>query len=385
MHTVLIHYSEITLKGKNRPYFERALKDNIIQSAKRKELQVENIKRDGAGFICTFLGKKEQVEKCLKNVFGIRQFLFVKTTSKDMEEIKKEVVSCLLEIKKSGATTVSFQTRRIDKNFRLTSPEINKEFGALANEHGLKVNYSDKKNIIHTSIGAKTAYISSKKIEAFGGLPTGTSGKVLVLLSGGIDSPVATWSIMKRGAHCDFLHIHSFQNGEQVLKSKIPKTINILNDYQFNSKLYTVPYTVFDLSVMGSIPQKYELVLFKHYLLKLAEKIASKYKYLAIVNGDSLSQVASQTLENINSTQYNISLPVFRPLIGQNKEDIIKTSEEINTYGLSIEKYKDCCSLVSKHPATKTKREKFKEVLESINIDGLVEKSIEEMEIFNLK
>lgn len=385
MHTVLVHYSEITLKGKNRPYFERALKENIIKSAERKDIRVENIKRDGASFVCTFSGEKERVAECLKHVFGIRQYLFVKTISKDPKEIFAEVKHSLHKIKESGAKTVSFQTKRVDKNFQFTSPELNKEFGELANKEGLKVNYSDKKHIIYTNIGNNTTYVSSEKISAYGGLPTGTSGKILVLLSGGIDSPVATWSLMKRGAHCDFLHVHSLQKAKDVLESKIPKTIKILNNYQFESKLYVVPYTLFDLSVMGNIPQKYELVLFKHYLLKLSEKLAHKYKYSAVANGDSLSQVASQTLENINATQYDISLPVFRPLIGHNKEDIIKISEEINTYELSIEEYKDCCSLVSKHPATKTKREKFKEVLKDVDIEKLVEKSIDELEVFNIE
>ncbi len=385
MHTVLIHYSEIILKGKNRPYFERVLKENIIHSAKRKGLQIENIRRDGASFVCTISGKKDEVTKCLKYVFGIRQFLFAKTTSKELEKILTEVKCSLHKIKKMGAKTVSFKTKRVDKNFQLTSPELNKEFGELANNSGLKVDYSDKEHIIYINIGMKTTYISSEKISGYGGLPVGTSGKILVLLSGGIDSPVATWHLMKRGAKCDFLHVHSLQESKDVMKSKIQKTIKELNNYQFESKLHTASYTIFDLSVMGNVPQKYELVLFKHYLLKLAEKLATKYKYLAIANGDSLSQVASQTLENINSSQHDISLPVFRPLIGENKEDIIKTSEEINTYKLSIEKYKDCCSLVSKHPATKTKRGQFKEVLKDVDIEKLVEKSVVELEVFDIK
>jgi len=143
----------------------------------------------------------------------------------------------------------------------------------------------------------KTTYISSEKISGYGGLPVGTSGKILVLLSGGIDSPVATWHLMKRGAKCDFLHVHSLQESKDVMKSKIQKTIKELNNYQFESKLHTASYTIFDLSVMGNVPQKYELVCL-NIIYKLAEKLATKYKYLAIANGDSLSQVASQTLEN---------------------------------------------------------------------------------------
>ena len=385
MHTVLIHCSEIILKGKNRAYFEWMLKENILKSAKRKNLNIENIEKDGASFICAFSEGKERIIECLMHVFGIKQFLFVKTTPKDLDNILKEMQVSLRKIKESGAKTVNFQTKRSDKKFPLTSPQLNKEFGELANKEGLRVDYSDKEHIIYTNIGNKTTYVSSEKINTYGGLPVGTSGKVLILLSGGIDSPVAAWSLMKRGAHCDFLHVHSFQKTEDVMKSKIPETIKILNDYQFGSKLYTVPYTIFDLSVMGNVPQKYELVLFKHYLLKLAEKIAHKYKYLAIANGDSLSQVASQTLENINSSQYNISLPVFRPLISHNKEEIIKISEDIDTYKLSIAEYKDCCSLVSKHPSTKTKREKFKEILSSVDIEKLINESIDELTIFDIK
>lgn len=384
MHTILVNYSEIILKGKNRPYFERALKENIRKSADRTEVQLEAIKRDGASFICTFFGDKELVIKSLKYVFGIKQFLFVKTMSKELDKILEEMQNSLYKIKKSGAKTVSFNTKRSDKNFPLTSPKLNEKFGEIANNEGLKVDYSDKENIIYIKIGEKSAYISFEKINACGGLPVGTAGKVLVLLSGGIDSPVAAWSLMKRGVHCDFLHIHNFRKNEDVISSKIPETIKMLNNYQFKSTLYISPYIPFELTVMGKVPSKYELVLFKHYILRLAQEIAKKNGYLAIANGDSLAQVASQTLENINATQCNINLPVFRPLLSSDKEDIICTAKKIGTYELSIEKYKDCCSLVSKNPATRSKREKLESLLDNIYLEKLISNELSKIKTFKI-
>jgi len=353
-------------------------------SAKRMEAGLENIKREGASFVCTFSGKKELVVKSLKHVFGIKQFLFVKTISKDLDEIQKEVRNSLRKIKESDTETVSFQTKRSDKNFPLTSPNLNEKLGEIANNEGLKVDYSNKKNIIYIKIGEKSTYVSSEKIGAHGGLPVGTAGKVLVLLSGGIDSPVAAWSLMKRGVSCDFLHIHNFRKNEDVLLSKIPKTIEMLNNYQFKSTLYVSPYNPFEFTVMGNIPPKYELVLFKNYILNLAQEIAKKNGYLAIANGDSLAQVASQTLENINTAQYGIKLPVFRPLISSDKEDIVYIAKKIGTYDLSIKDYKDCCSLVSKNPATKTKREKLKEILGNIDLEKLLEQSLAQITKFNI-
>jgi thiamine biosynthesis protein ThiI len=385
MHTVLINYSEIILKGKNRPHFERALKENIRQSAQRLDVQIKDINREGASFVYKFDGGKKAIIKCLKNVFGIKQFLFTEEIPKELNKILEQVTYSLHAIKESGIKTVSFKTKRSDKTFPLSSPEINEQFGKIANKEGLKVDYSDKENVIYTKIGEKITFVSSEKIDGYGGLPTGTSGRILVLLSGGIDSPVAAWSLMKRGAHCDFLHIHNLRKSEDVLKTKMKKTIETLNNHQFQSTLYTTPYTPFELAVMENTPPKYELVVFKHYILKLAEQLANKYDYLAIANGDSLSQVASQTLENINTAQYDIKLPVLRPLISSNKEEIIYIAEKIGTYELSIEEYKDCCSLVAKHPATKTNRSKLKEALENIDMKKLLKESMSEMEIFKLK
>lgn len=222
----------------------------------------------------------------------------------------------------------------------------------------------------------KNVLVYNKKYDGLSGLPVGSSGKVLVLLSGGIDSPVAAWLMMKRGCRVDYLHVHPFAKNIQAEESKMKRIADVLDNYQFTSKLHLVPYTNYEIETMGKIPQKYELVFFKHYLVRLAERFCDEHGYDAIVLGDSLGQVASQTIENIKATSLGVQHVVFRPLIGYNKEDIIQLAKQIRTYELSIEEYKDCCSILTEHPETRTKIEDFEHVLQKVDMNRLIESSL---------
>jgi thiamine biosynthesis protein ThiI len=244
-------------------------------------------------------------------------------------------------------------------------------------------NYSNPEKTIYIEIADKI-YIYTKRHEGFGGLPVGTGGKVLCLLSGGIDSPVAAWLMMKRGCQVDFLHFHAFPKNRLAKEGKIIETVNILNNYQFESKIFLVPYSEYVLKTQGKIFEEYDLVIFKHYMTRLADKIAQEKKYGAIVNGDNLAQVASQTLENLKAASQKIESPIFRPLIGYDKEEIIGLSKKIGTHDISLERYKDCCSIISKKPSTKTKIKNFERELGKINLDRIISESMKGLDLIKV-
>ncbi|MBU0586675.1 tRNA 4-thiouridine(8) synthase ThiI, partial [Candidatus Micrarchaeota archaeon] len=282
--------------------------------------------------------------------------------------------------------TMKVETKRGDKKLPFTSMELSRDVGeALINAYGCTVDLHHPSIIINIDILQKgKAYIFFEKSRGAGGLPSGCSGKCVSLLSGGIDSPVASWMLMKRGTKLTFLHVHALPI-EEIKESKIIKIAEELAQWQNGAKLYLADYSEFYKKTL-SMPNKYELVLFKLFINFLAQKVAEKEGALGIVNGDSLGQVASQTLENINAASIGIKLPFFRPLIGMDKREIIAIAEKIGTYPLSIEKYKDCCSLVSvQSPETKADSDFVQRLAEKIGLNEIVEKTLEKAEILEIK
>lgn len=385
MEKVLIHHSEIGLKKGNFSYFERKLMQNIRKILMKNGIEVLELKRHDKRILGLFKGSKENIKTSLMNVFGIKYFSFVEEIEKKVEIIERKVASILQEIKKEEHTKIAFSTKRGDKKFPINSIELNKKLGEISNSLGLKVDYKNSNHTIFIEIPSyNTAYIYDEKILGIGGLPVSTGGRVLCLLSGGIDSPVATWLMMKRGCKVDFLHFHTSSTNKKGFDSKIKKTVEILNKYQIKSKLYLVPYSLYETFVHGNVHQKYDVNLFKHYILKVAEKLAAGNKYDGIVTGDNLAQVASQTISNIKATSLSISEIIFRPLLTYDKQEIINLAHKIDTFNLSVEKYKDCCSIIAKNPATKTKTEVFEKIIDDTNINHLVEKSLKEVEGFKI-
>lgn len=386
MEKVLIFYSEIALKGKNKREYENKLKENIKLSSKRAKLNLNNVKKSGAHYICFYDNTKEDIINCLSKVFGIKYFTFAQEIKKDPESILNKCYEIIDKYKENKIEEFNIQVKRADKQFSLDTIKITQYLREYAKKYDININYKNKTNIINLKINLYDAYIYFEKHNGPGGLPSGSSARTLVLLSGGIDSPVAAWMIMKRGATCDFLHFHTYKENKEILNSKIIKIVEKLNEYQYKSSLICIPHNIFDFSIMGkNIFQEYELVLFKHYIFKMADIISKEYGYYAIVNGDSLAQVASQTLENIKITSQNIDTQILRPLIGFEKEDIINLAVKIGTYDLSIEDYKDCCSLISKNQITKAKEDKFEKNLEKIDFENTCKKSFEKLEVFKLK
>ncbi len=202
---------------------------------------------------------------------------------------------------------------------------------------------------------------------------------MLALLSGGIDSAVAPWLMMKRGCRVDFLHFHAFRDNQEVLGTKVPAILERLNRYQYRARLFLVPYHLYDIQAMGRVPERLDLVVFKNFMFRLGQELARQKGYKALVSGDSVAQVASQTLDNLAATDYGIELPVLRPLSTYDKEDIVALARRIGTYEETIKKYKDCCSLVSRRPSTSVKLDQLKEVLPQVRMEELIEKSLAQL------
>lgn len=390
MKKILIKYSEIALKGKNRNDFVNRLVGNISKSANRFGVELKSIFKEYGRIILTYntnnVDDEKKIHDSLSKTFGIKYFSFVENIDKTIEAVLERGEEIILEHKKNGVKRIGFKTKRNDKTFPITSPELNSLLGEIANNNGIKIDYRNPEEMIYIEINEKDCFIYSIKHRGPSGLPIENSKKVLVLLSGGIDSPVASTEMMKRGCRVDYLHIHSFVKNDFVLNSKIKDIVDKLNDYGYKSKLYLMPYSFYELQTSGKISHRFELIFFKYYIFKLAEKLCDKYGYDGIVSGDNINQVASQTLNNLKCVSYGINIPIFRPLLTYEKEEIINKAIKIGTFELSNIEYKDCCSINAKNPYTQANLDRFKdEVLNKINVDELINKSLEEIGEFMMK
>jgi len=354
---LLVRYSEISLKGKNRGFFERKLIENI-----KNKIPGASIETDCGSILID----SNNFDK-LNEVFGVSWFAKVWGVELDFEEIKSEVLK-ILKFKKPE--TFRITANRSDKRFPIKSQDLAREIGKFCEEHGFEVDLKNPDLEVFVDILSKRALIYEEKISGLGGLPVGTSGKVLCLLSGGIDSPVAAFQIAKRGCKVDFLHFYALRNVDEIKKSKIPRLVAELERFCGKSKLVLAPFLDFQMAVLEK--GEYELQLFRRFMLKVAEKIALENGYEAIVLGDNLNQVASQTLENMTAVQQGIGIPIFRPLLTFDKNEIVELAGKIGTYRVSIEDYKDCCSIIARRPKTRIKKEKLLELEKEINIDKIV-------------
>lgn len=368
MQTVLIHYaSEIALKGGNRKDFENALVRNIKKSL-GKDLK---LKRPYGRIIIQIPKYTPAIQKKLSKIFGISWFAPVDAVKSDLDAIKKATAK--LKIK---GKTFKVQTKRADKRFPLTSPEINKEVGEfLVDKLKLEVNFRNPENTVFVEVTEEGSFIFKDKIKGPGGLPVGTAGKVLVLMSGGIDSPVAAFLAMKRGCHVDYLHYHALRADKDVKDTKIPKIVKKLLEYDPDSKLFLQAHHDFDVASQKA-PSEFSLILFRRYMFKVAEKLAERVRAKAIITGDNLAQVASQTLDNLSTVDRGIEMPVLRPVLTYDKQDIINLAKQIDTYDLTIQPYKDCCAIISRKPKTRPKLDKVEKYEKVIDQDKLVRETI---------
>jgi len=376
MGIMLIHYSEIGIKGGNKSYFENMLVKNISEKTGL------NVKKDYARILVDY--KEEDfliIKKILQKIPGIANFSPARVSSLKLGEIKTESLN---ELKDKDFETFKVDSRRQNKRFELTSQELNEKIGELIiDKFGKKVRMKNPEISLFIEICDKSAYIYSEKIQGIGGLPTGVSGKVVSLLSGGIDSPVASYSMMKRGCSVILVHVfsHTPQSGE--ILSKIEKIAKALSSYQLKTKLYLVPFKEIQKEIVAKVNSKIRMIIYRRFMLRIANMIAYREKAKAIITGDSVGQVASQTLDNL-SNAYDVSkLPVFAPLIGNNKDETINIAKNIGTYEYSIMDYLDCCSfMVSNHPETKSKKDDIIAAESAIGLaDELARRAVKDAKI----
>jgi thiamine biosynthesis protein ThiI len=382
---VSVSSSEIALKGENRPQFESLLIKNIRSAL--SGFGKFRVQRGGGRVLIYFESEpdqiaRESVKTTISKVFGIDSISFPLSAKLDIIEIQNIVLS------NSGrliGKKIRVETRRSDKRFSLKSQEVNQIIGQALVDAGCKVDLDNPEETIFIEILSDRALIYFDRLKGPGGLPVGSSGKVISLLSGGIDSPVATWLMLKRGCVPDLLHLHQFPNNADIGDSKIIRLVKIIRDYSpTDLKLFSAPYTEFYKKSISMNP-KSELVLFRRFLFHLTNALAIKYKYKGVVTGDSVGQVASQTIDNIFASDEASQIPVFRPLVGFNKQEIVDLAIEIGTYKTSIEAYKDCCSLVAqRRPSTKVPLELVKKLESELSIESIVEKTIEQVEVFEI-
>ena len=378
---ILIHYHEISLKGRNRPFFERALLRNVLSVVPAETVAHADILFGRITVELKDEADERLTRESVRRVFGIANFSFAFALPADFDKLVEQVVEILRD---KDFKTFRVTAKRADKNYPLTSQEVNEKLGALiVRKLGKRVDLESPNLNCFVEIVSDSAFLYFEKEKGLGGLPVGTAGKVLSLLSSGFDSPVASWQLMRRGCRVDFVHFHSYPMTSQESQENVREIVKVLNQYQFSSKLYLIPF----LDIQKEISQKSEdarsrVVLYRRFMMRIAQKIAEKENYGALVTGDSLGQVASQTLENIGVISQAATLPIFRPLIGTNKEDIIDLSKQIGTYEISSRPYDDCCSLfLPEHPETRAKLEVILEIEKKLDADKLISEAVGGMEV----
>ncbi len=376
---VLIHYGDLYLKRKNRGDFVRRLAQNIEHAAGgRCEAQGDRIIMRGGD------------PSVLKNVFGISWYAPCQICSKDMESIVKLASEGAGRMVRAGTPKKTFAvyTKRSDKTFPVKSSEISNIVGdEIRRRLNLKVNISDPDLPVYIEVATKSAQVHFEKQPGAGGLPVGASAPVLCLLSGGIDSPVAAIAAMKRGCEVDFLHFHVFPDSAPVMESKIPDIFAALGRYQRESKMFLASYKFFHGEILRVFPaanifRGYELVLFRRFMLKVAQSLALRHGYKGVVTGDSIGQVASQTIENIAGAYTGLDCLVLSPLLGWDKKEIVAKAREAGTYGHSIAAYNECCSLVSASPRTKCRMGTLRRLEEIVSMDSIVDSTVNDIERF---
>ena len=367
--TILIHYSEIGLKRRNQATFRNQLRNNL-----RTQLRSQGMNwpvQISPGFFATPVPSEAsdaQVQAALgliNDVFGVSWCALTEplrhegfrgsSQGRDLETLENAMVGLA---NATGGKTFCVRVRRSDKMVPFTSMELEQRLGQVLRErtHWQHVNLKTPEVVFHAEIRPEGTFVFSNRLKGAGGLPVGTAGRVLTLLSGGIDSPVAAYLMAKRGCRVDYLHFSATPMQKDEAKAyKVWRLVQRLNRFTLGGRLFLVPYTYYDVSALAALESAdYELVIFRRFMARVGEALAKKIGAQALVTGDNLAQVASQTLPNLVSTSRAIQTPIFRPLISFDKEEIVDLAVKIGTYETSIEPYKDCCAIIGRHPRTKS-------------------------------
>jgi len=389
MRCAIIHYHELALKGRNRPFFEQRLARNI-RSAVRDVggKQVDTLQ----GRIRVILQPDASwplVRERLARVFGIANFSLAQSapfdddTTRLLDPLKSAIGEAIQDV---AFATFRVSAKRSDKRLPMTSMDVEREIGAhVCQLTGKAVDLRQPDVTIHIETLIKDAYYFLHREEGAGGLPLGTSGKVACLLSGGIDSPVAAYRLMKRGCPAVFIHFHGRPYVSRASEEKVRELAELLTRYQSNSRLYLVPFGDIQRQIVLGAPSAFRIVLYRRMMIRIAEELARRERCWALVTGDSLGQVASQTAENISVVEEASGLPILRPLIGMDKLEITQQAQKIGTFQTSIEPDEDCCRLfVPPHPSTRTELDHIHKIERGFDLIALVKQGLDKVELADL-
>ena len=378
---IIIHLHELTLKGKNRSWFEKILINNLKDHLSK--LPYKKIKILSGRILVTSINRDlwDEYQRVLKCVIGIRNFILMRRVSLDLKNIQKEALMATQALNITGSFRVS--ARRQNKNFKHNTNEINMIVGEFVQKNtGFNVNLGNPDINIIIEIVNNDAFIGVHKVDAYGGLPVGTSETALSLISSGIDSPVASFHMIKRGVKLDYIHFHSVPTTSKQSIFNVITILKILAQYQLNSKLYLFPLLDIQNKIMDKVDSKYWIILFRRAMIRISSEVARRNNYKVLISGENIGQVASQTLSNIVAVQDASNLPIIRPLSGYNKEDIVNDAQKIGTYDTSIEPYEDCCSyFVPPNPETKAHLDRIQNIEDKINLNSLIDTNLAKIEI----
>ena len=382
---ILVHYNEIAIKGRNRKKFVEALERNIHQVM--KGLPVFKIKRPpGRIWISSLTGEyfDEEALNRLSKVYGVASYSPIVRTQLELGAMQKVAWEM---VKDKPYDSFRVRSKRSFKDQPLDSMTVNKEVGAyILRNRDSKVKMKDADLCVYIEMVASAAYIYTEKYPGKGGLPVGVTGNLTVMLSGGIDSPVAAARMQQRGCHLNFVHFHSHPFVSRASQEKAVELAEILCQYQYQGNLYMVPFGELQREIVTNAPESLRVILYRRFMVRIAAKIAKREKARALVTGEALAQVASQTLTNLITVDEASPLPILRPLIGFDKQEIIDLAKPLGSYDISIIPDQDCCQVfMPKNPETHAKLERLLEAEESLDIEALCEDAIERMQIHEIK
>lgn len=384
----IVRCGEVALKGMNKPYFEKMLVDRIRRNVKKLG-EIEVKRHEGLIYVRSDKSiEKELVIKEISKVFGVASISPAVEVESDIDAIGEEAVKYMMElIETQGVKTFKVDAKRADKNFPIKSPDIGRIIGAkvLIGCKVLKVDVHNPDVLLFVDVRHDKSYIYQEKIAGFGGLPLGTNGKGMVLLSGGIDSPVAAWMMAKRGMLIEAIHFHSYPYTSQRAQEKVEDLAQLVANYCGRFKMHVVNLLPIQEQIVENCPEVETTILVRRFMMKIAERVANETESMMLITGENLGQVASQTAEALVVTDACVKMPIMRPLIAMDKVDIMDKAKEIGTYETSILPYEDCCTVfLPKHPTTKPKLEKILDSESKIDCEALIDAALEAKEIVTI-
>ncbi len=390
-HTFLLKYGEIGIKGKNRYLFEDALVRQVRRALKEVEGEFEVFKKQARIYVdCGGEYDYEDTVEHLKKVFGLVGICpVVRLSDRGFEELKKDVVAYMDEMYEDKNFTFKVESRRSKKTYPKNSMEISRDLGEAILEAFPKIRVDVHRPDVVVNIEVREeVYVYSQIIPGAGGMPVGTNGKAMLLLSGGIDSPVAGYMVSKRGVGIEATYFHAPPYTSERAKQKVVELAGKVAEYSGPIRLHVVNFTDIQLYIYDQCPHDELTIIMRRYMMRIAEHFAKKDGCLGLITGESIGQVASQTMQSLAATNDVCTLPVYRPLIGFDKQEIVDVAERIDTYETSIQPFEDCCTIfVAKHPVTKPNVDVIRRSEEKLaeKIDALVNEAVQTAEVIEIK